>query len=128
MKKLVKLIRLSSKEAFKKLRNLWKIKCYAIDNSFEVTNLFLRHISGNATKRWIKEITYRLSSINLIEKIAMKWKLVETRKNIIIEWKRKFWKSYKIRYIQSKIEFFIVLWQKENWTIILISVFLNFLE
>lgn len=127
-KKLVKLVRLSSKEAFLKLRNIWPIFCLAINKNFEVTNLFLRHISGNATKRWIEEIIYRLTSINLIEKISENWDLIETRENIIIEWHRKFKKSYKINYKISDIDFFLILWEKEDWKIILISVFLNFLE
>ncbi len=128
MKKIVKLVRLSSKEAFIKLRNIWEIECTGIWKSFKVTNLFLRHISWWATKRSIKDIIKRLTSVNLIEKISRNWKLVEVRENIIVEKKRKFKKSYKIKYRIKDIEFFIVLWEKENWDIILISVFLNFLE
>ena len=127
MKKIVKLVRLSSKEAFLKLRNLWEINCYAIWKTFSVTNFFLNHISWKSRNRWIREIIERLSSINLIEKISCNWELVETRENIKIEWKN-FKKSYKIRFIKQNIEFFIVLWEKENLKIILISVFLNYLE
>ncbi len=127
MKKIVKLVRLSSKEAFLKLRNLWEINCYAIWKSFRVTNLFLKHISWTAKNRQLREIIERLSSINLIEKISCNWELVETREYIKIEWKN-FKKSYKIRFIKQNIEFFIVLWEKENLKIILISVFLNYLE
>jgi len=93
-----------------------------------VTNLFLRHISWGATKRSMKDIIKRLTSINLIEKISINWKLVEVRNDIIVEKKRKFKKSYKIKYRIKDIDFFIVLWEKENENLILISVFLNFLE
>jgi len=128
MKKIVKLIRLSSKEAFLKLRNLWEINCYAIWKKFKITNLFFRHISWNAVKRNLREIIERLSSINLIEKISCNWELVETRNNIIVEKKNRFKKSYKIKYSFADIDFFIVLWEKDNNEIILISVFINYLE
>jgi hypothetical protein len=128
MKKIVKLVRLSSKEAFLKLRNLWEINCYAIWKKFKITNLFFRHISWNAVKRNLREIIERLSSINLIEKISCNWKLVETRYNIIVEKKNNFLKSYKIKYSFSDIDFFIVLWEKDNNEIILISVFINYIK
>ena len=127
MKKVVKLVRLSSKEAFLKLRNLWEINCYAIWKKFSVTNFFLNHISWKSRSRWMREIIERLSSINLIEKISCNWELVETRENIFIEWK-KFNNSYKIKIIKQNIEFFIILWEKDNNKIILISVFVNYLE
>ena len=126
MKNMVKLVRVSSKEAFNRLRSTGKIYCKDIDKYFEVTNLFLRHISWNATKRSLWEIIQRLSSINLIEKISFEWKLVEKRKNVVIEWKRKFDMSYKIRLDISDIEFFIILWEKKDKKLILISIFLNF--
>ena len=128
MNNLVKLVRLSSKEAFLKLRNLWEINCYAIWKTFSVTNLFFRHISWSTIKRSLKEIIERLSSINLIEKISCNWELVETRYNIIVEKKNRFKKSYKIKYNFSDIDFFIVLWKKYNNKIILISIFINYLE
>jgi len=128
MKKIVKLIRLSSKEAFLKLRNIWEINCYAIWKKFRITNLFLNHISGNRKNRSLIDVIERLSSINLIEKISVNWNLVETRKNITIEWSKKFKFSYKIKLIKNNMEFFIILWEKENKEIILISVFVNYLE
>ncbi len=127
MKKLVKLVRIASKESFIKLRKLWEIKCNSIDNNFQVTNLFLRHISWNATKRWITEIIHRLTAISLIEKISKEWILVETRENIKIE-KFNYRKSYKIKFTIKNIDFFIILAEKYNWQLVLISVFLNFLE
>jgi hypothetical protein len=44
MKKIVKLVRLSSKEAFLKLRSIWEINCYAIWKKFKVTNLFINYL------------------------------------------------------------------------------------
>jgi len=127
MRKIIKLVRLSSKEAFLKLRDLWEIKCNSIWKTFRVTNFFLNHISWKSRNRVLREIIERLSSINLIEKIALNWELVETRENIKIEWKD-FKKSYKIKFIKQKIEFFIVLAEKNNWELILVSVFINYLK
>jgi len=127
MKNLVKLVRLSSKEAFKKLRASWEIYCKAIDKNFSVTNLFLKHISWSSKNRKIKDIIERLSSVNLIEKIALEWKLTEERIEPIIEW-HVYEKSYKINFEISKIDFFIILWERKEWEIVLISVFLNYLD
>jgi len=128
MKKIVKLLRLSSKESFLKLRNIWQIDCSAIWNKIKITNFFLKHISWKSRIRWLREIIERLSSINLIEKIINNWELVETRKNITIEWNKSFIASYKIKHIIKDIEFFVILAEKDNKEIILISVFLNYLE
>jgi len=127
MKKLVKLIRLSSKKAFIKLRNIWDISCIDLNKNFSVTNLFLKHISWSSKNRKIRDIIERLSSINLIEEISEKWKLTETRLEPKIEWY--IYKcSYKINLKIWEIDFFMILWERINWEIILISVFLNYLE
>lgn len=128
MKQLVKLVRLSSKEAFKKLRSSKKIYCKDLNKTFKVTNLFLRHISWRSKNRELRDVIERLSSINLIEKIWNEWDLIEVRDNIVIEWYKKFDKSYKIKLITSNIEFFIILWEKSTSEVILISVFLNYLD
>jgi len=107
---------------------LWEINCYAIWKKFGVTNLFLNHISWNRKNRSFRDVIERLSSVNLVEKISINGELVEKRNNVIIEWNKNFKFSYKIKYIKQKIEFFIVLGEKENWKIILISIFLNYLE
>ncbi len=128
MKKLVKLVRLSSKEAFKKLRNNWEIECDCIWRSFSVTNLFLKHISWSSKKREIDDIVERLSCINLVEKISNNWQLIEERENITIDKKRFFQKTYKVKIVLKEFEFFLVLWEKKDNSIILISIFFNFLE
>jgi len=127
MQKLKQLVKISSKENFYKLRNLWEIRCNSIDKSFKVTWLFYRHISWTAKNRTLREIVERLSSVGLIEKISEKWKLIQTRNNIEIE-NFNYYKSYKIKLKIEKIDFFIILAEKNNWNIILISIFLNYLE
>jgi hypothetical protein len=127
MQKLVELVRVSSKETFIKLRSVWEINCNSLNKNFKVTNLFLRHISWSSKWRVIKDVIERLSSISLIEKIANNWKLIETRKNINIE-KLNYSFSYKINLTIRKLDFFIILAEKSNWNIILISVFMNYLE
>lgn len=127
MKKLVRLVRLSSKEAFRKLQLLWYIDCSTINKKFKVTNyLFLRHISWSSKWREINDIIERLSSITLIEKISQEWILIEKRENIFVEKTKFFTKTYKIKLKLSDFDFFIVLWEKKDNEIILISIFLNF--
>ncbi len=128
MKKLIKLVRLSSKEVFRKLQSLGDIYCEWIWKSFRVTNLFLRHISGSSKKREFEDIIERLSCISLIEKIAIDWKIVEERTDVTVDKKRFFRKTYKIKSQMKDFEFYIVLGEKKDGWIILISVFFDFLE
>ena len=127
MQKLVELVRVSSKETFIKLRSIWEIRCISLNKNFKVTNLFLRHISWRSKSRLLKEVIERLSSISLIEKIWEKWKLIETRNNPQIE-RFNYKKSYKINLTIKKLDFFIILAEKSSWELILISVFMNYLE
>ena len=125
MKKIIKIIRISWKEWFKNLRDKWPIYCKAINCNFTVSNLFLNHISWSSKKRKLRDIIERLSSINLVEKVWLNWILLEERWDVIVENKRKFIKTFKIVYEISKIDFFLVLWEKKDWKIVLISTFLN---
>ena len=127
MQKLKQLVKISSKENFYKLRDLWEIRCNSIDKFFRVTWLFLRHISWVSRNRVIRDIVERLSSIPLVEKIAEKWELTEIRNNVQIE-KFNYEKSYKIKLQIENIDFYLILAEKNNWTIVLISVFLNYLD
>jgi hypothetical protein len=127
MQKLKNLVKISSKENFYKLRELWEIKCFSINKNFKVTWLFLRHISWVSRNRVIRDIIERLSSIALVEKIAKKWELIEIRNKVQIE-KFNYAKSYKIKLQIENIDFYLILAEKNNWTIILISVFLNYIE
>ncbi len=129
MKDIIKIVRISSKEWFKNLRNRSPIFCTSLNKSFNVTNVFLRHISWNTIKkRELKEIISRLSSITLIEKISSNWKLVEIRKNVIVEKKSFFKFTYKIWFTIQNVRFYIILWEKKNWKIVLISTFSNILN
>ena len=127
MKKLIKLVRLSSKKAFLKLRNIWNIYCPDLNKDFNITNLFLKHISWSSKNRKIRDVIERLSCINLIEEISERWKLIETRIEPQIEWYI-YKHSYKINLTIKNIDFFMILWERKNWEIILISIFLNYLE
>jgi len=127
MQKLKQLIKISSKESFYKLRDLWKINCKSLDKNFKVTWLFLRHISWVSRNRVIRDIIERLSSVSLVERIARQWFLIETRKDIQIE--KFYYKfSYKIKLKIETIDFYLILAEKRNWNIVLISVFINYLE
>jgi hypothetical protein len=126
MKRLIKIVSISAKQWFKNLREKWPIYCKSIDKNFEITNLYLRHISWNTVKkRETKEIIERLSMINLIEKISKKWELVETREEVKIE-KFIYKFSYKVSLKLNNFTFKIVLWEKINWWIVLISSFVNY--
>lgn len=114
MKHIVKLVRLSSKEAFVKLRNVGEIYCGALDKSFVVTNLFLRHISGSSKNRKIEDIISRLSCVTLIDRIGKESIFIEQRENVIIEGKRKFVKTFKVKAIIKDFEFFLVLGEKND--------------
>jgi hypothetical protein len=61
--------------------------------------------------------------INLIVKISKEWKLKETRKNWIFEWEV-FKNTYKIILKIWWINFNMILWEKSDWNIILLSCFI----
>ena len=128
MNKLIKIISIASKEWFKELRSKWPIFCNSLEKEFTITNLYLRHISWNTIKkRELREIIERLSMITLIQKIANNGELIETREEVKIE-KFIYKYSYKISLTIKNIKFKIILWEKINWGIILISSFVNFNE
>lgn len=87
MKKLAKIIRITSKIAFKKLHQKWFLTCGAIQKNVQVTNLFYYHISGSAKKRSLKEVVTRLSCIVVVPIILLKWYIAEVRYNTTIEWR-----------------------------------------
>jgi len=129
MKDLFRVVSISSKEWFKNLRNKCPLFCESLNKNFVITNIFLRHISWNTVKkRELKEIISRLSSISLIEKIAIEWKIVEIRKEVVVERKSFYNTTYKIWLKIKNIIFYIVLWEKKDWKIILISTFSNILN
>lgn len=72
MKKLTKVIRITSKIAFKRLHKQGKIYCSALNENVKITNLFYYHISGAAKKRSIQEIILRLSCVIIVDEILLK--------------------------------------------------------
>jgi len=123
MKKLIRILRLSSKEAIKDLKSKNPIYCNSLEKDFSVTNTFYQHILWYKKSRTNREIIERLSLINLVVKIAKEWKLKEIRENQIFENKIFLKKTYKIIYKNWWINFNLILWEKEDETIILLSCF-----
>ena len=124
MEKLIKIIRISSKEWFKELKSKSPIFCNSLEKNIYITHTFYNHIAWYKKTRPIREIIERLILINLIVKIIKNWKLVEKRKNQIIEKNLFFIETYKIVLNINKINFKIIIWKKKNWDLILISCFI----
>ena len=80
MKNLAKIIRISVKKEFKKLRDKWSIYCHSLQKEIFINNLYLKHINWDSKDRELKDIISRLPIINLIEDILKNWILKETRK------------------------------------------------
>jgi len=125
MEKIIKIIRISSKEWFYELKAKSPLKCWILDKNFFITSTFYNHISWYKKSRPIREIIERLSLVNLIVKIWKEWELLEQRENQKFEKNSFFKKIYKISLKISKIDFKIVLWEKESWKIILLSCFVG---
>ncbi len=122
MKKLIRILRLSSKEAIKDLKFKNPIYCNSLEKNFSVTNTFYQHILWYKKSRINREIIERLSLINLVAKIANEWKLKEIRENWVFEWEV-FDNTFKIILKNWWIIFNIILWEKKTWKIILLSCF-----
>lgn len=119
MKKLAKIIRISAKESFKNLRNGWPIFCKELKREIYITRVFFDHINWRSKEREIKEIILRLSTISLIQKILIKWKIREIRES------EKF-KYYWIKYKTEWEIFNLILSKKINWwKTILLSSFIE---
>lgn len=127
MQHILRIIRISSKKWFKLLKEKAPYKCSELNKKIEITNIFLKHISGHRKQRDMKEIIIRLWMINLIDDILLKWIITEERKNIKYEWKY-FLNSYKISYKLNWIIFIVVIWKKEEEKHILLSCFTKNLE
>lgn len=124
MDKLIRIIRISSKEWFKDLKFKNPIFCNSIWKSFSATNIFYQHILWYKKSRATREIIERLSLINLIKKIAVEWELKETRQNWIFE-DMIFDNTFKIVLKIGAINFNIVLWEQKSWKIVLLSCFVK---
>jgi len=124
MKKLIQIIRISSKEWFSKLKNKSPIFSDKLSKNIYITHTFYNHISWYKKVRPIREIIERLSIINLIEKIIKIWEITEIRENQKFEKSLFFKKTYKIVLNIKNIDFKIIVWEKKNWKIIALSCFI----
>lgn len=124
MEKLIKIIRISSKEWFKELKLKNPIFCNAIWKEFLITNIFYQHILWYKKSRPTRETIERLSLINLVEKIALEWKLSETRENWTFE-DMVFDNTFRIVLRIWSIKFNLVLWEQKSSKIILLSCFVK---
>ena len=127
MQNIVKLVKLSSKEAFIQLRNWWSIFCDSLNRDCAVTKIFYKHISWERKNRKIKEVIKRLSCISLIKKILSEWILTEERWENKVDWKY-FQKFFRIYLKIEDMDFFLIIWEKVNLRLTLISVFIEFNE
>jgi len=75
----IKIVRISVKRSFLKLRKESPLFCNSIWKKIEISNIYFNHINWEAKKRKIKEIILRLSIINLVDEILEKWFLYEKR-------------------------------------------------
>ncbi len=78
MKRLYKILKISAKESFLKLRKESPYFCTALGKNISIGREFWNHINFSKY-RTIKEIIYRLSIISLVEKSLKEGILVETR-------------------------------------------------
>jgi len=125
MQNIVQLVKLSSKEAFYQLRDWWEIYCKSLDRNCAITKIFYKHISWERKNRKIKEVVKRLSAISLIKKILNEWELIEERWENKVDWKF-FQKFFRLELKIEDINFFVVIWEKINQRLTLISVFVKF--
>jgi len=80
MQKLLKLIRLSTKESFILLREKSPLLCHSLKENIKVTKIFHNHIRFGNKPRNKEEVIKRLLIIPLISRILKEGKLLESRK------------------------------------------------
>lgn len=122
MQHILRIIRISSKKWFKLLKEKAPYKCSELNKNIEITNIFLKHISGHRKPREIKDIIVRLWMINLIDDILLNWEIIEKRENWKYEW-QVYNFTYKISLKISWIIFILVIWQNKSDKYILLSCF-----
>ena len=122
MDNLIKIVKIASKSSFKNLKKSVPYFCTILNKPIFVTNIFYKHISWYSKNRKIKEIIERLSIISLIEEIALEWDIFQIKEDVFYE-KSHFVKSYKISYKIENIYFLIIVWEKNNWKLTLLSCF-----
>lgn len=123
MKIIAQIVRIASKSAFKRIKHDAPLVCNCLSDTILVTNMFYKHISWVSRKRKIQEIILRLSSIIIVPEILKKWTIIETRQNVLIEWKL-CEESYKLG-LRKKNAIFKAVISKYKWRLYLVSVFVN---
>lgn len=122
MTDVIKIIRISIKRSFLKLRNDSPLFCKAIWKNIWISNIYFNHINWEAKKRKLKEIILRLSIINIIDEILEKWFLYEKRSR-----KNENFIYYEIQYeIEWEIFCLILSENKKSSKIILLSWFIKY--
>ena len=125
MENLIKIIKIASKSSFKNLKKNAPYNCTILNKPIFVSNIFYKHISWYSKNRKIEEIIERLSIMSLIEEIALEWDIFQTRENTTYE-KYDFYKTtYKISYLKEWFYFIILIWEKWNWKLVLLSCFVK---
>jgi hypothetical protein len=127
MQQVLRIIRVSSKLWFKLLKEKSPYKCTELNDNIKITNIFLKHISWYQKQRTTKEIVIRLWMINIISEILKEWKIIEEREDILFEWKS-FLKSYRIQLKIKWIFFIVIIWKKDDETLVLLSCFSKILD
>ena len=122
MDNLIKIVKIASKSSFKTLKKNAPYNCTVLNKPIFVSNIFYKHISWYSKNRKSIEIIERLSIMSLIEEIALEWDIFQTKEDVFYE-KSHFIKSYKISYVIENIYFLIIVWEKENWKLTLLSCF-----
>ena len=119
IQKIQKLTRISSRKAFKILREKWPIFCPVLKTDIKITNTYFDHIYWKSKVRQTEEVILRLLMINMVDDIIENWKIAEKRENwdfIYYEIQYKFkWEVFSL--VISNI--------KKNWKFILFSWFLK---
>lgn len=116
MKDIAKIIRVSIKKEFKKLRNKSPLFCNSLKKNIRIDKLYLDHINWRSKQRELKDIISRLPIINLIEEIFQEWFLKETRI-------RNWFTYHKIQLEIWWIDFSLVISESKNWNFTLLSSF-----
>lgn len=116
---IIKIVRISMKKSFKRLKENSPVFCTILNKDIKVTNTYFKHINWYAKHRKLKEIIIRLSIINLIDDILKNWILSEKRNEECFVY-------YEIQYeINWKVFCLVLSKNKKSAEIILFSWFVK---
>ena len=128
MDNLTKIVKIASKSSFKILKKNAPYNCTVLEKPIFVSNIFYKHISWYSKNRKNIEIIERLSIMSLIEEIALEWEIFQTKEDTFYEKYDFYKKTYKISYFKEWFYFIILVWEKGNWKLVLLSCFVKNLE